>query len=49
VERLGADTVIYLEIAGLGEMIVRADGDTNPPIGSTQGVTPLPGRDFRFQ
>ena len=49
VERLGADTVIYLEVAGLGEMIVRTDGDTNPPIGSTQGVTPLPGRDFRFK
>jgi multiple sugar transport system ATP-binding protein len=48
VERLGADTVIYLDVPGLGEMVVRADGDTNPPIGSTQGVTPLPGRDFRY-
>jgi multiple sugar transport system ATP-binding protein len=48
VERLGADTVIYLDVPGLGEMVVRADGDTNPPIGSTQGVAPLPGRDFRY-
>lgn len=48
VERLGADTVIYFDVPGLGEMVVRADGDTDPPIGSAQGVTPLPGREFRY-
>ncbi|MDP3197308.1 ABC transporter ATP-binding protein [Tabrizicola sp.] len=48
VERLGADTVIYLEVPGLGEMVVRADGDSNPQIGATQGVTPVPGRDFCY-
>lgn len=48
VERLGADTVIYLDVPRLGEMVVRADGDNNPPIGSTQGLSPHPGRDFRF-
>jgi ABC-type sugar transport system ATPase subunit len=48
VERLGADTVIYLDVPGLGEMIVRADGDANPAIGSSQGVTPIAGRDFRY-
>ena len=48
VERLGADTLIYLDVPGLGEMVVRTDGDTNPTIGSTQAVMPLPGRDFRF-
>jgi multiple sugar transport system ATP-binding protein len=48
VERLGADTVIYLDVPGLGEMIVRADGDANPAIGSSQGVTPIEGRDFRY-
>jgi ABC-type sugar transport system ATPase subunit len=48
VERLGADTLIYLNIPKLGEMVVRTDGDTNPPIGSTQGVSPLVDREFRF-
>ena len=41
-------TGIYLEVPGLGEMVIRADGDTNPAVGSSRGVTPLPGRDFRF-
>ena len=48
VERLGADTVIYLDVPGLGEMVVRTDGDENPGIGSAVGVSPLAGRDFRF-
>jgi multiple sugar transport system ATP-binding protein len=48
VERLGADTVIYLDVPGLGEMIVRTDGDANPPISSLQGVSPVEGRDFRY-
>ena len=48
VERLGADTVIYLDVPGLGEMVVRTDGDSNPPIGSQQGVSPVEGRDFRY-
>ncbi len=47
-ERLGADTVIYLNVPRLGEMVVRTDGDTNPPIGSAQGVVPMAGREFRF-
>jgi ABC-type sugar transport system ATPase subunit len=48
VERLGADTVIYLDVPALGEMIVRTDGDANPAIGSLQGVSPVEGRDFRY-
>ena len=48
VERLGPDTVIYLDVPELGEMVVRTNGDTNTPIGSKQGVHPQPGRDFRF-
>ncbi len=48
VERLGADTVIYLDVPGLGEMIARADGDADPVLGSLQGVTPMEGRDFRY-
>ena len=48
VERLGADTVIYLNVPALGEMVVRTDGDANPAIGSSQGVVPVEGRDFRY-
>ncbi len=48
VERLGADTVIYLEVPALGEMVVRADGDTSPEIGSLLGVSPVPGREVRY-
>ncbi|MBC7737197.1 MAG: TOBE domain-containing protein, partial [Candidatus Saccharibacteria bacterium] len=48
VERLGADTVIYLNVPDLGEMVVRADGDTNPAIGARQGVSPVPGRAFHY-
>ena len=48
VERLGADTVIYLTVPGLGDMVVRTDGDANPAIGATQGVSPFEGREFRF-
>ena len=48
VERLGADTVIYLNVPALGEMVVRTDGDANPAIGSLQGVSPVQGRDFRY-
>lgn len=48
VERLGADTVIHLDVPGLGAMLVRAGGDANPALGSAQGVSPIKGRDFRF-
>ena len=48
VERLGADTVIYLDVPDLGDMTVRTDGDANPAIGSTQGVSPVEGREVRF-
>ncbi len=48
VERLGADTIVYLDVPGLGEMVVRADGEQFPRVGSSCGVAPLPGREFRF-
>jgi ABC-type sugar transport system ATPase subunit len=48
VERLGADTMVYLAVPGLGEMVVRADGDTFPMVGATCGASPLPDREFRF-
>jgi ABC-type sugar transport system ATPase subunit len=48
VERLGADTVIYLDVPGVGDMVVRTDGDANPAIGASQGVSPVAGREFRY-
>ena len=47
-ERLGSDTFLHVDVAGLGRMIVRADGDTDIPAGSTVGLTPRPGREHRF-
>jgi ABC-type sugar transport system ATPase subunit len=49
VERLGADTIVYLTVADLGEMVFRADSDQNPAIGETIGVSPVTGREFRFR
>ena len=48
VERLGADTVIYLDVPEWGEMIVRAEGGTNPKVGSMLAVDPVPGKEIRF-
>jgi ABC-type sugar transport system ATPase subunit len=48
VERLGADTVVYLDVPGLGDMVVRTHGDANPALGSTEGVTPVEGREFFY-
>ncbi len=49
VERLGADTIIYLDVPGLGEMVIRADGEQFPRVGSTCGASPVPGREFKFR
>lgn len=48
VERLGADTVIHLDVPDLGAMVLRSEGDHNPAIGTDVGVSPLPGREHRF-
>ncbi len=48
VERLGADTVVYLNVPGLGEMVVRTDGNANPAIGASMGAVPIDGREFRY-
>ena len=47
-ERLGSDTFLHVDVAALGRMIVRADGDTDIPAGSTVGLSPRPGREHRF-
>jgi ABC-type sugar transport system ATPase subunit len=47
-ERLGSDTFLHVDVTGIGRMIVRADGDTNVPAGSSVGLTPRAGREHRF-
>ena len=49
VERLGADTIVYLAVPGVGDMVVRTDGDANPTIGAQQGVSPVPEREMRYR
>jgi ABC-type sugar transport system ATPase subunit len=48
VERLGADTIVHLEVDGMGKMIVRTIGENNPLPGSELWLTPLKEREHRF-
>jgi len=48
IERLGADTLLYLDVPVLGEMVLRSDADTGPALGDTCGVVPLAGKEHRF-
>ncbi|ARO26395.1 sugar ABC transporter ATP-binding protein [Rhizobium sp. S9] len=48
VERLGADAILYLDVPELGEMIVRAEGETPFGPGMTVWANPLEGAEHRF-
>jgi multiple sugar transport system ATP-binding protein len=48
VEHLGADTVIYLDVPELGELVARATGELPAARGDTLWASPMPGREFRF-
>ena len=48
VEGLGADTIVYLDIQGLGKIVVRTDDEMFPKVDSICGASPIPGREFRF-
>jgi ABC-type sugar transport system ATPase subunit len=48
IERLGADTIVYLDVAGLGQLIARAAGDASLAHGQTVFATPMPGKEHRF-
>ncbi|MBB3310335.1 multiple sugar transport system ATP-binding protein [Rhizobium sp. BK196] len=48
IERLGADTVIYLDVPELQTLIVRTDGDRSVMIGEIQFASPLAGKEHRF-
>jgi ABC-type sugar transport system ATPase subunit len=47
-ERLGADAILYLDVMGLGEMIVRTEGETPYSSGATVWAEPIEGAEHRF-
>jgi multiple sugar transport system ATP-binding protein len=48
IERLGADTVVYLDVPELQTLVVRTDGDRPVTTGETQFASPLSGKEHRF-
>ena len=48
VEHLGADTVVYLHVAGLGELVARVPGEMQVAHGDRLWASPVAGREFRF-
>ena len=48
IERLGAESVIYLRTEDLGELIARVQGDFTTAMGTTVWATPIAGKEHRF-
>jgi ABC-type sugar transport system ATPase subunit len=48
IERLGADTVVYLDVPELQTLMVRTDGDRPVAIGDTQFASPINGKEHKF-
>ncbi|MEN8833398.1 TOBE domain-containing protein [Pacificibacter sp.] len=48
VERLGADTILHLEVANLGPLLVRTQGDIAYRVGDTVFATPQSDKEHRF-
>jgi multiple sugar transport system ATP-binding protein len=48
IERLGADSIVYLHLDAVGEMVARVGGADPIAIGQEVGVTPDPARECRF-
>ncbi|EJC83017.1 ATPase component of ABC-type sugar transporter [Rhizobium leguminosarum bv. trifolii WSM2297] len=48
VERLGADAILYLDVPELGEMVVRAEGETRFAPDMTVWANPVEGAEHRF-
>ncbi|WP_349961760.1 ABC transporter ATP-binding protein [Rhizobium sp. ZPR3] len=48
IERLGADTVVHLDVPELVSLVARTDGDRPIQIGETLFATPLTGKEHRF-
>jgi multiple sugar transport system ATP-binding protein len=48
IEHLGADTVVYLVVPEMGEIVVRVSGDFKAAHGDILWASPVAGREFRF-
>ena len=48
-ERLGPDAVVYLTVAGLGDLVVRTEGEIALSPGDTAFATPQAAREHRFR
>ena len=48
IERLGADTVIHLDVPELQVLVVRTDGDRQISVGETLFASPVNGKEHRF-
>ncbi|MBB4480760.1 ABC transporter ATP-binding protein [Rhizobium etli] len=48
IERLGADAILYLDVPELGEMVVRAEGETPFAPGLMVWASPVEGAEHRF-
>jgi ABC-type sugar transport system ATPase subunit len=48
VEYLGADTVVYLDVPNLGELLARVSGDVQFQIGSQIWASPAEGKEYQF-
>ena len=47
-EHLGADTMLYIDIPGIGSLTSRVGGDSTYEVGDQVGATPADGKVFRF-
>ena len=48
VEHLGADAIVHLDVADLGALVARTDGDTALQPGAEIWASPQPGKEFRY-
>jgi multiple sugar transport system ATP-binding protein len=48
IERLGADAILYLDVSEIGEMVVRAEGETPFATGTIVWANPVQGAAHRF-
>ncbi|MFK0331934.1 ABC transporter ATP-binding protein [Rhizobium sp. NPDC090275] len=48
IERLGADSIIHLDVETLGSLLVRTNGDKTINIGDAAFASPMPNKEHRF-
>jgi ABC-type sugar transport system ATPase subunit len=48
IEHLGADSIVYADVRGIGSMTVRAEGELPVRVGQSIGLSPRAGHEHRF-